>query len=543
MIKKHLTQIMVLLGFLVCTACQPVRPLFTKPAAATDSPIPIDSTAFLEWKPTTAPSAAPTETNVPNSSAISNPTTFPINLYGVFDPQDSSWWLVMANHRFVLLNADGSGEKVLLDGDFSSTYYNMAVTPPGQGAKAALVTAANTEQPDGSIPIPLQMHLSILQLPEGQVLKELDLIDPLKTPDLMTGPHFLFAVIYSTPTWSPDGRYLAFVAALDGPDADVYLYDSQTGTIQRASQEPDSPTDLSWSPDGGWLVYQQVVAFGGGGSDMKGLWAIDLQEISARKLVDTCQQIFDGWTPDGRLISHAFDGFTRTDCPTAQGLQLIDPASGQIQPLLVKEQLPGAFIAPAYQPGSQWIAVMVHYPHPEPPEPYSEQWLNKDALPGSVEVFALPMNGGQPKSLMRESNHLGWGIDVVPAGVPDCWLANYEHNIYRLTPDGYPSKYTQASETLSRPRPSPEGSWIAVADDTQNPENTNVIGLRLVSADNQTAWVVTNDPVFPYSVYWLPDSKSVLYWTAGQLYFYKLGDKLPRLVREVGADRMIPVQP
>lgn len=538
--------ILFLTCLLFCSACQPNLPAPTLAAripfdTSTPAPaVPVPSTVHT---PTAAPSATPsataTQTAFPSDGMI--PTPLPTRIYGAFHAHQTPWWLAFTNHRFVLLNTDGSGEKVLLDGNWSTSYYAMAVTEPGRGAKAAIVATPNQEKPDQN-PVPMQMHLWIMKLPEGQVLKELDLVNTAKIPDAANTVNVL-SMVYSIPAWSPDGRYLAFVAALDGLTADVYLYDSQGGSIQRVSREPDSPTRLTWSPDGRWLVYQQVVAFGGGGSDMKGLWVMDIQKRSARKLVDTTEQVFDGWAPDGRLISHAFYGFVRLDCPAACGLQLIDPATGKIQPLLSKEQLPGAWITTAYQPGSQWIGVIVQYPSDAQITDFPERLLNKDAAPNSIEAFAVPLAGGNPKSLLREANELGWGMEVVPASLPDRWLANYEGQIYLLNPDENPLEYTQAAGTSKRPLPSPDGRWLAIAEDTQIPENTNILGLRLFSADNQTTRLVTTDPVFPYYVYWLPDSQRLLFWAGERLFFFALYHEQPTLVREGAVDQMMLIQP
>ena len=44
--------------------------------------------------------------------------------------------------------------------------------------------------------------------------------------------------------WSPDGRYLAFIAAIDGPSSDVYSYDRETGQDQSVDRRTESSRAL-----------------------------------------------------------------------------------------------------------------------------------------------------------------------------------------------------------------------------------------------------------------------------------------------------------
>lgn len=62
----------------------------------------------------------------------------------------------------------------------------------------------------------------------------------------------------SNTEWSPDGRYLAFAAALDQPGADLYLYDTQTDYLRRLTSHHNNPQILSWSSDGQTIIYMSV---------------------------------------------------------------------------------------------------------------------------------------------------------------------------------------------------------------------------------------------------------------------------------------------
>jgi WD40 repeat protein len=54
--------------------------------------------------------------------------------------------------------------------------------------------------------------------------------------------------------WSPDGRYLAFAAQMDGLSSDIYLYDMISHTIKRLTSEQEEVETISWSPDGQRII-------------------------------------------------------------------------------------------------------------------------------------------------------------------------------------------------------------------------------------------------------------------------------------------------
>lgn len=70
--------------------------------------------------------------------------------------------------------------------------------------------------------------------------------------------------------WSPDSRLLAFVAALDGPSSDLYLYDTNDGQLTRLSSGPNQAGRLSWSPDGRFIIHESMEL---AGYYPDGLWA------------------------------------------------------------------------------------------------------------------------------------------------------------------------------------------------------------------------------------------------------------------------------
>ncbi|MCB0638388.1 MAG: PD40 domain-containing protein, partial [Lewinella sp.] len=62
----------------------------------------------------------------------------------------------------------------------------------------------------------------------------------------------------SSPRWSPSGDRLAFVSSTE-EGAEIYLYWLASGKLARLSKLPNSPANLSWSPDGTQLAFTMKV--------------------------------------------------------------------------------------------------------------------------------------------------------------------------------------------------------------------------------------------------------------------------------------------
>jgi dipeptidyl aminopeptidase/acylaminoacyl peptidase len=56
------------------------------------------------------------------------------------------------------------------------------------------------------------------------------------------------------PTWSPNGRYLAFLSDRQGGDARLWIWDRTKGDARRVSDIPVRGNEIEWTPDGKQLV-------------------------------------------------------------------------------------------------------------------------------------------------------------------------------------------------------------------------------------------------------------------------------------------------
>jgi dipeptidyl aminopeptidase/acylaminoacyl peptidase len=103
------------------------------------------------------------------------------------------------------------------------------------------------------------------------------------------------------PTWSPDGKSIAFISNLSGRN-NLWLVPAEGGWPVQLTVSDQRQTAPTWSPDGKWIAYQ---------SDYDGdeIWDIFLVSPKTGKVVNltsTSEIAETGptWSPDGRFLAY-----------------------------------------------------------------------------------------------------------------------------------------------------------------------------------------------------------------------------------------------
>lgn len=246
--------ILTMILFLFVTACGP-----TALQAAPSPNIPQVTDSLVSTRPlaSNTPSAVPTATITPTPKHTATPTLEP-RVKGL---QPSSPWLIIsAKDGLWAANMDGGNVVSLLEKSYESIDLNQAISPASH--QIAVLTS---DQDD-----PHSLALQIIFLPDGGLLKVTDLTSPATEPDAEALQAIVKKPSYA---WSPDGKKLAFVGALDGPNADVYVYDMSSRKIQKVSQDDGQAFSPFWSPDGKSILYFETDTFGPGAVvPVKGIW-------------------------------------------------------------------------------------------------------------------------------------------------------------------------------------------------------------------------------------------------------------------------------
>ena len=113
------------------------------------------------------------------------------------------------------------------------------------------------------------------------------------------------------PTWSPDGRHLAFSSSRGGW-REIYIIELSTGDIRQLTENVDNDafsSRPSWSPDGRHIVHEQVITGGG-----RHIYITDVAGKNTRPFLKGPQPHLIGdtviskyaprWSPDGKYVMY-----------------------------------------------------------------------------------------------------------------------------------------------------------------------------------------------------------------------------------------------
>ena len=261
------------------------------------------------------------------------------------------------------------------------------------------------------------------------------------------------------PTWSPDGRFLAYVSNRDG-DFKIYIMDTRTGEHRRLTNLDEREWTPAWSSDGKWIAFvsgnhefipgvkidltthiykadingahlaqltdkgtnvgptwsrdSQRIAFVSyhRGDERKGIYVMNADGRRLRRIDDKEVQALDGiiqgectWSPDGEQIAFSMV-VPRED---SMHLYVIDVDGKNFRQLTQGFPILGdkdgtqfpKIRQPAWSPNGKWIAYVY------------------ENAPGNADIYAIDaMGNGRGKPLMK-----GGGRDLSPAWVPEGFLS------------------------------------------------------------------------------------------------------------------------
>ena len=109
------------------------------------------------------------------------------------------------------------------------------------------------------------------------------------------------ATNFGSPTWSPDGRSLAFTAFQGVENRDVWVMNADGSDQHRLRKTPYFEGNVDWSPVGGSLVFDS-------GSWVSNVYVMKTNGTALRLLTPTRGWVGSGqpaWSPDGKKVVFA----------------------------------------------------------------------------------------------------------------------------------------------------------------------------------------------------------------------------------------------
>ncbi len=191
-------------------------------------------------------------------------------------------WLIYAtqDEGLMAVNADGGGPNQLYD--LVLDMYGLFDLPNGLISGRNPLIAMRVERP-----VEPGLELLTISMPNLAVTPVAAMISDEITSDPANqggiNIDINFAVMDEDATrWSPDGKYLAYVAASSGWAADIFTYDRTTGTIKQVTDCGTLAATPFWTPDGQRIIYQTVMIFD---SAYDSLWIVNRNGSGNRNLL------------------------------------------------------------------------------------------------------------------------------------------------------------------------------------------------------------------------------------------------------------------
>jgi hypothetical protein len=340
---------------------------------------------------------------------------------------------------------------------------------------------------------PAETALYLLNLPEGRLERITPLFSESEQALVQAGQDGRAADVAvgvvrpDALAWSPDGRYLAFIAALERNAADLYLYDTQGGKISRMTFGTNMSASPFWTTNSQSVITQEVVSFNAGSAaaalKLGDIWITDAQTGVTSKVYspppESAGEVFTGWETDTGLLAYSHSPAGNVS------LRLVN-----LKPFKITTLLSGPFDTLAFDPATRTIA-----------------FTRSQAGAGST-LLATGLYLLAPDSLDPRLVQAGEWQGLVWSDSGGEFIARGPQGVIGVTPDGTPALISGENQLL----PSPGGKWLACWGDATTAAKP---GLRLYRTGSTLVQAVVTDAV--QQLAWQPDAMGFFFIAGSRL--------------------------
>ncbi len=192
-----------------------------------------------------------------------------------------------------------------------------------------------------------------------------------------------------SPSWSPDGKEIAFWSYQPGQGSRIHLVSADGGTpVELAPNAPGNQSDPGWSPDGDSIVF----AVGWGRPSQAAILILNRKTGQISKIAGSEGMFSPRWSPDGRYL---------VAMPTSQESLMLFDFSTQKWSVLASVSRAGY---PCWSRDSQYVYFL----------------LSRSEKPGVMRVKVTDRQIDQVASLMgfQQTSYFGFWLGLAPDDSP-----------------------------------------------------------------------------------------------------------------------------
>lgn len=415
-------------------------------------------------------------------------------------------------------NADGSGERRLTSGVWDmipwwspdgkwiayhaeSPGFDVFVVSVDGGEPRQLTSGPGQDFPRGWLPDGSGVIVTRNGVGDSHtLLVKLDGSPPTRLGPVMPGDQ------HASP--SPDGTLMGFDLHQGATPGTVWVQDlAGTEPARQLTTEnfEFAQQGYMWSPDGRELAYTS------GRTGTTDIWVVDATTGESRQVTtDVRNDHNPRWSPDGKWIAFLSDRGGQTDLWVA-------PSAGGPARRVTSDVEVEAF--PVWSPDGQAL------------------YFARNQV--SVQVQALPVDGGAPRTLLDWPNYaIEFAASLSPDGTTLLFTSNRSGNrdIWSLpVAGGEPAPFIAAPSADYDPRYSPDGRQVLFTSD-----RAGSVDLWVVPATGGEPSRLTNDRAVETEAAWSPDGTRVVYVAAGELRMVSASGGEPVLLSREASQVRLP---